>query len=288
LKKKNSDLDGSSDGDSCEILSVENLASDESDILSAASDVEDFATASTNAETMIADAAALPFGLTAEVPVQNSDVPGTESNDPSGNEDKGCWSSCHSLATESDSEGSDDSNADLSPLFDGSPLQEPHADAVIKAFMPANPFQGKSGFTGRLHVVRTVQARLAHKKHSDEHFTHTIRRMVKECVVSLKRRMGSKKFAHSVCCASSDCKSKIPVGEPGVPVSTGIQAHGSKKMISIVADTNIRKAGTVKNSGAVGLTPRASDHDFKKASLTPSVNLFQDVPDNILQSWVAG
>ena len=68
-----------------------------------------------------------------------------------------------------------------------------------------------------------------------------------------------------LCC---DDKAKVPVGNPGVPVSTGVRG---KKTIAIVTEELL-----------------ACYHDMTKSSLCPSVYLDCDPPKEIADSLVRG
>ena len=65
-----------------------------------------------------------------------------------------------------------------------------------------------------------------------------------------------------------DDKAKIPIGEPGFAVSTGVRG---KQTIVPTSTTLV-----------------AGDHDMTKSSLTPSVSLQCEIPDNSEQSFVRG
>ena len=142
--------------------------------------------------------------------------------------------------------------------------------------------------TGRLFACRAIQARLSHKKHVDERYCHAIRRLTKEFALQLKKEMGAGLFSTSVAYVSSDDKAKVPVGEPGCPVETGVRAHARKKNICPVVGDDTTEAGRKVGAGAVPVVATASDHSFTKCSVTPSVNLFMAVPSRMDASWLRG
>ena len=65
-----------------------------------------------------------------------------------------------------------------------------------------------------------------------------------------------------------DDKAKIPVGDPELPVSTGVR--GKKSIVPVA---------TVLS---------AADHDMNKANLTPSVILKCEIPDSVEKSFGRG
>jgi hypothetical protein len=77
--------------------------------------------------------------------------------------------------------------------------------------------------------------------------------------------------AHSfVTYASVDDKAIIPVGEPGLPVSTGVRGHNR----SIVL--------------AEGPGPSALDHDFHVHGVVPSITFVVDIPESANDSFYQG
>ncbi|CAG2243120.1 unnamed protein product [Mytilus edulis] len=71
-----------------------------------------------------------------------------------------------------------------------------------------------------------------------------------------------KPFCNFVC---MDDKHKLKVGEPGYPVAT--VERGKQVIVAM---------------------EKKSDHDFTKFSITPSVNLFSEIPDEIEQTFYGG
>jgi hypothetical protein len=75
------------------------------------------------------------------------------------------------------------------------------------------------------------------------------------------------KYRDYACFISTDDKHKVPIGED-VPVSTGVR---NKKTLA-PAEGEIT----------------AADHDFTKLSLTPSITLFINIPNDISESFYDG
>ena len=69
---------------------------------------------------------------------------------------------------------------------------------------------------------------------------------------------------------SVDDKAIIPVGEPGLPVSSGVRGHNC----SIVV--------------AEGPSPGALDHDFHVKGVVPSVSFVVDIPESSKDSFYQG
>jgi len=158
---------------------------------------------------------------------------------------------------------------------------EPSESTVMLAFTNANPYRGRSDFTGRLNVCRTIQKRQSHVEHTDTHNCHALRRMLKEFCISAKdsycnegRDLSNSKLSHFLLKVESDDKAKVAFGEPSHPVDTGVRPHGR-----IVAPVAINGVAIIED---------ALDHSFHLGSLTPSVNLFQIIPTHIDSSWVTG
>jgi hypothetical protein len=54
---------------------------------------------------------------------------------------------------------------------------EPREMSVQCAFVPTNPYQGKTMFTGRLNIARTIQKLSAHIDHKDTHYCNSHRKV---------------------------------------------------------------------------------------------------------------
>ena len=96
-----------------------------------------------------------------------------------------------------------------------------------------------------------VQARLFRKTNPDTHYANSIYKFLKECAV--KNRQNEAFF-------SADAKCKVPVGEPGYPITTVTRG---KKVI-------------VGNNGK----SHVADHDFTKLSLIPDAYLLHEIPES--------
>ena len=104
-----------------------------------------------------------------------------------------------------------------------------------------------------------IQSRQFRKTHVDMHYASAIFRYQKEFAIMYKP------FCNFVC---MDDKHKLKVGEPGYPVAT---VERGKQVIV-----------------AMGKKFEVADHDFTKFSITPSVNLFSEIPDEIEQTFYGG
>lgn len=69
---------------------------------------------------------------------------------------------------------------------------------------------------------------------------------------------------------SADDKARIPVGEPGLPVVTGVRDHNR----SLVPARNV--------------CAQALDHDFHIHGIVPSVALFVSIPESANGSFYQG
>ncbi|PKC15019.1 hypothetical protein RhiirA5_408735 [Rhizophagus irregularis] len=111
---------------------------------------------------------------------------------------------------------------------------------------------------GRYQVKFKVQSRLLYKKSVDAHYCAAIFHYLCEFLIQ---------YQQWACFISADDKHKVPIGED-VPVSTGVR--------------NCRSLTTQKND------LNASDHDFTKLSLTPSVIFFVSIPSDISGGFYSG
>ena len=106
-----------------------------------------------------------------------------------------------------------------------------------------------------------VQVRQPWHTHPDSHYVSVLLKYIKEFSV---------KFRDILQYVSVDDKAIIPVGEPGMPVSTGVRGHNR----SIVP--------------LQGQGPAALDHDFHVCGIVPSVSLFVDIPESSFDSFYNG
>jgi hypothetical protein len=135
----------------------------------------------------------------------------------------------------------------------------PSIEWIRLQFQPKNPYAKNAiQYTGQFNIEYKVQSRLLRKSHPDSYY----------CAALFKyERQFAVKFRNYTAFICADDKHKIGIGDD-IPVSTGVR---NKATLS---------------STEVELT--ASDHDFTKCSLTPSVSLFVNVPKNISESFYDG
>jgi hypothetical protein len=144
-------------------------------------------------------------------------------------------------------------------LPEGTPI--PCCETLRLQFHPANSYRKCADrFTGRFDVQFKVQSRMSHMNHIDARYVATLYRYLKEFVVLYK----------STCkLFFLDDKSIVPVGEPGVPISTGVRGHNK---VLVPMDTNLT----------------ACDHDFHVSGLVPSVALACETPSAPEESFFNG
>lgn len=95
----------------------------------------------------------------------------------------------------------------------GTPV--PSASLVKLQFAPRNPYcQGALNFTSRLNVQFKIQRRQLRTTHPDSHFCNAQFKYLKSFAVEEAER------CMMVCC---DDKAKVPIGDPGAAVSTGVR-----------------------------------------------------------------
>ena len=141
---------------------------------------------------------------------------------------------------------------------EGSPI--PSKSLVRLQFAPRNPYSKVAlNFTSRLQVQYKVQRRQLRVSHPDDHFCQAQFRYLKEMAIQLKEN------AVLMFC---DDKAKVPLGDPGSAVSSGVR--GKKSIVP------------------TSTTLASLDHDMTKASITPSVMLRCNVPETINGSFVQG
>ncbi|CAB4398618.1 unnamed protein product [Rhizophagus irregularis] len=135
----------------------------------------------------------------------------------------------------------------------------PSCEWIRLQFWPTNSTTTKAiQYTGRYQVKFKVQGRLLRKKSVDSHYCAALFRYLREFLIQ---------YRQWACFISADDKHKVPIGE-SVPVSTGVR--------------NRRLLSTQNND------LNASDHDFTKLSLTPSVIFFVSIPSNISGGFYNG
>lgn len=125
-------------------------------------------------------------------------------------------------------------------------------------FAPRNPStKAAQNFTSRLNVQYKIQRRQLRVTHQDEHYCNAQLKYLKERAIE-----DQKSCALYFC----DDKAKVPFGDPEHLISTGVRGR-----MSIVPTTS---------------TLSALDHDMTRASLTPSVVLQCQIPNDINNSFV--
>jgi len=113
-------------------------------------------------------------------------------------------------------------------------------------------------YTGKFNIRYKVQARLLRKDHPDSHYCAGYFRYLREFAIKYR------KYTVFIC---ADDKHKVAIGEE-VATSTGVRNRKS-----LIPDNTILAA---------------SDHDFTKLSLTPSVILLCKIPASISESFYHG
>ena len=136
----------------------------------------------------------------------------------------------------------------------------PSKSLVRHQFAPRNPYLHSAlNFTGRIQVQYKIQRCQLRVNHEDQHYCAAQFKYFKEKAVE----MASDTVVF--CC---DDKAKVPIGEPGAPIFTGVRG---KKTIAPSCTTLA-----------------ALDHDISKCSLTPSVYLQCHIPSSSEKSFVNG
>lgn len=147
-------------------------------------------------------------------------------------------------------------------LPDDQNIPIPSAELIRLQFMPTNPLHRTSlKYTGHLNVKFKVQTRQARVNHTDARYVGCLFRYLKEFCV---------KYRYDTYFVCLDDKAIVPVGEPGVPISTGVRAH-NKVLAS-----------------ASGHLLTAPDHDFHVGGLVPSVTLVTNIPTDANDSFYNG
>ncbi|WAR22044.1 hypothetical protein MAR_016018 [Mya arenaria] len=143
---------------------------------------------------------------------------------------------------------------------DGTPI--PSNETIRLQFSPRNPFHNTAlKYTGKFNVKFRVQTRQARVSHPDSHYAAKYFMYLKEFCV---------KFRENSMFLCMDDKAIIPVGEPGIPISTGVRGHNK-----VLAPTE-------------GPLLVATDHDFHLGGLVPSVVFVTDIPEDPKDSFFSG
>jgi hypothetical protein len=137
----------------------------------------------------------------------------------------------------------------------------PSVSWVRLNFWPSNAYtRSAMCYTGRFAVKFAVQQRLLRARHPDSPFAFCQFTLMKQLAVKMRDD------AMMICL---DDKSVVPVGEPGLPISSGVRAH-NKSMIP------------------AGAKLVALDHDFHIHGAVPSVLFYSDIPDDAKDSFHRG
>lgn len=140
----------------------------------------------------------------------------------------------------------------------GTPI--PSASLVRLQFAPRNPYTHRAlSFTSKISVQYKIQRRQLRVSHPDDHYCAAQLLYVKERACEMR---DSVVF---LCC---DDKAKIPIGDPGSAVSTGVRGK--------------------KTLAPTTTTLASLDHDMTRASVTPSVILQCAIPEVAEKSFVRG
>ena len=145
---------------------------------------------------------------------------------------------------------------------DESKLQVPSLEWLRLQFWPRNPYSSSSlRHTGQLDLKFGVQVQQLRHDHVDSHYVSVVLRYLKEFC------MQEREFATYL---SIDDKAIIPIGEPGLPVSSGVRGHNQS---IVLAD---------------GPSPSALDHDFHIHGIVPSVTFAVTIPESAQDSFYSG
>ncbi|CAC5419773.1 unnamed protein product [Mytilus coruscus] len=145
-------------------------------------------------------------------------------------------------------------------LPNGTPI--PCTETIRLQFQPNSAFQKSAlKYSYRFNVKFRVQTRQARVSHPDARYVATSLKYLKELCVK------NRKYSTFVC---FDDKAIVPVGEPGVPISTGVPGHNK-----VLAPAD-------------GPKLVATDHNFHLGGLVPSVAFVSDIPKNSNDSFFNG
>ncbi|SMN01555.1 hypothetical protein SPONL_2127 [uncultured Candidatus Thioglobus sp.] len=150
----------------------------------------------------------------------------------------------------------------LSSKFPGEEKGIPSLEWIRYQFWPRNPYSSSAlRYTGKFDVKFGIQCRQMRKSHSDAHYVNALLQYAKGFCV---------KFRDFCQYVSADDKAIIPIGEPDLPISTGVRGHNRS-----IVPTH-------------GSKLEALDHDFHIHGVVPSVALFVDIPDDVHGNFYAG
>ena len=93
----------------------------------------------------------------------------------------------------------------------------PSEEWIRYQFWPKNPYCASAlRYTGRFSVKFGVQSCQLRKSHADAHYVNSLLQYVKAFCV---------KYREFTMYVSADDKAIVPIGEPDLPVSTGVRGH---------------------------------------------------------------
>jgi hypothetical protein len=167
----------------------------------------------------------------------------------------------HNIVVESTASSSADFDRKKEVLFSEHGVRVPSDKWVAYQFTPTNRSTKESlRYMGRFKPQWKVQRRQVHKGNVDAHWCNAMQRNQREFALL---------YREHVYFLSMDDKAKVPIGDPGYPIDSGVRAHHAAIGF---ADAEIL----------------AADHDFHLGSVTPSGILFITAPGDIGGSWHQG
>ena len=138
----------------------------------------------------------------------------------------------------------------------------PSEEWIRYQFWPKNPYSASAlRYTGRFSIKFGVQSHQLRKSHADAHYVNSLLQYVKVFCV---------KYREYTLYVSADDKAIVPIGEPDLPVSTGVRGHH-------------RSLVPASGSSVMGL-----DHDFHVHGIVPSVALFVSIPNDVHGEFYRG
>ena len=147
----------------------------------------------------------------------------------------------------------------------------PSIESIRLQFVPNNAVAlAAARMTGKLDVIRCLQARTIRDEHMDQYWVNAITRYYKNWSVDVFNSLKDLKKCF-VLFVGQDDKAKIPVGD-SVPVSTSVR---------------IKTKAIVPANGELN-TNKAADHDWSYASIIPSVTLIGNIPSEYNGSFFSG
>lgn len=141
--------------------------------------------------------------------------------------------------------------------------QCPSLEWIRLQFWPPNPYSSTAlQYTSQFEPRFGVQAQQLRLSHPDSKYVSVLLKYLKSFTV---------KFCHLTTYASIDDKAILPLGEPGLPISTGVWGH-NRSIVPLQRES----------------TPVALDHNFHVHGIVPSVSFFVSVPEFVSDSFYTG